>query len=343
VFRKRRGEESKEVSGFSVQEEKKREGRIFSGSAEWNDWRWQLRESHSSAFDSTVEALYPFRATPYYLSLADLDNADDPIRRQCIPDAEELNEEPSASSDPFDELESMPVPGLVHRFDNRALLLASTSCAVLCRHCTRKNCMKELPRVKPGNQLARVVGYLNSRPEIREIIVSGGDPLVLETEALELILRGLSKAEHIEVLRIGTRVPVVLPMRIDDELVEMLSQYRPIWVNTQFNHPTELTQEALAACEKLVAAGIPVSNQSVLLAGVNDSSEIMSELCNRLQAAMIRPYYVFQCDPVSGIGHFRVPAEKAKEIAESLRDSLGGLALPNFVCDIPGARSKVQL
>jgi lysine 2,3-aminomutase len=311
-------------------------------SLNWNDWRWQMQQSCSHETDHSVEDRYPFRVTPYYLSLADMDDINDPIRRQFMPDPQELLEDTSAVGDPFSEHDHMPVPGLIHRFENRALLVASTSCAVLCRHCTRKNSINDMLPVS-GPALDRVVEYLDENPGIRELLISGGDPLVLATDALEALLERLSHAKHIEVMRIGTRVPVVLPMRVNDSLVEVLSKYRPIWINTQFNHPRELTQEALAACEKLLVAGIPVSNQSVLLAGINDSVETMEALCNALQAAMIRPYYVFQCDPVTGIGHFRVDQSRAKEISESLRKRLGGLALPRFVADIPGSPCKVDI
>ena len=326
---------------------------------DWQDWRWQLRNSvegvdgllallrewGSPVDDRAVAALverYRFRAVPYYLSLIDSDDLSDPIRRQCIPDLQELDELSAFSSDPFEELSGPGIPGLVHRFPDRVLLIATTDCAMYCRHCTRKSTLDGgLSSSLEG--LDKALAYIAGQPCVREVLISGGDPLLADVGRLDRLLDRLHAIEHVEVVRIGTRVPVVLPMRVDNELVEMLRQHRPLWVNTQFNHPRELTEESIAACLRLTDAGIPVSNQSVLLKGVNDRIEIMRELCASLQRNLIRPYYVFQCDPVAGISHFRTDVGVGGEMERQLRGLLGGLCLPRFVADIPGAAGKTPL
>jgi lysine 2,3-aminomutase len=326
---------------------------------EWQDWRWQLRHcvgrpgnvpgltdvaAAYSALDRVVER-YPFRATPYYLSLADWTDPRDPILLQCRPDVLELSETEAEACvpDPFGEGMSPPVPGLVRRFRDRALILATTECAVYCRHCTRKNTLRQQGGSPSRDYFVPMLDYLRSEPCIREVIVSGGDPLLLEDELLDWLLGELGLIRHIEVLRIGTRVPVVLPMRLTPELSDVLARHRPLWVNTQFNHPVELSDHAVAACDGLLRRGIPVSNQAVLLKGVNDSAEVMGALCRDLQRHMIRPYYAFLCDPVAGISHLRTDAATAAAIAEALRVSLGGLALPRFVADVPGEAGKVPV
>jgi len=328
--------------------------------AEWDDWRWQLRHSaarpgnvpgipaatRSDPVLDGVTARYPFRATPYYLSLADWGNPRDPVRLQCWPDVRELSETGQGRGivpDPFDEGALAPVPGLVRRFRDRALILTTTECAVYCRHCTRKNTLRELGGVPSRTYFAPMLDSLRSESAVREVILSGGDPLLLADELLDWLLGELGRIPHVEVLRIGTRVPVVLPMRLTSALCDLLARHRPLWVNTQFNHPAELTGPAIAACDALQQRGIPVSNQAVLLKGVNDSAEVMGALCRALQRHMIRPYYVFLCDPVAGISHLRTDAATGAAIAEALRVSLGGLALPRFVADIPGEAGKVPL
>jgi lysine 2,3-aminomutase len=211
-----------------------------------------------------------------------------------------------------------------------------------CRHCTRKNTLEEMT---PGENIDfdAALEYIAEHPQVREVLISGGDPLLLNTERLDRLLGRIQAIEHIEVVRIGTRVPVVLPMRIDNELSAMLSSHKPLWINTQFNHPRELTKEALTACRRLTDAGIPVSNQSVLLKGINDDFETMRALCAKLQRNLIRPYYVFQCDPIIGISHFRTDIRNGVELEKKLRESIGGLALPRFVADHPGEKSKITL
>ena len=285
---------------------------------------------------------YPMRVTPYYLSLADRSDPDDPILRQCIPDIRELSDADRFDGDPFDEDGHMPVPGLIHRFPDRALVMTTTDCAVRCRHCTRKNVLPTTRR-PDSSAFEKMLQYLRSTESVREVLISGGDPLLLETETLDWLLRELNLIPHVEVLRIGTRVPVVLPMRIDDELCDMLAGHRPLWLNTQFNHPNELTDVAVAACERLVGRGIPVSNQTVLLRGINDDEQTMRDLCNGLQRASIRPYYVFECDPIAGIQHFRTEPGVGARLSEQMRLTLGGLSLPRFVADVPGEGGKLPL
>jgi len=329
-----------------------------SSNAEWLDWHWQtshsasgllgLREvlglssSEADRFRAVVER-YPFRVTPYYLSLADLSRPDDPVRRQCIPDVREMADEDCIEVDPFKEQELMPVPGLIHRYRDRVLVIVTNNCAVRCRHCTRKNTLSGTPGDFSRSYFDAMHAYIAATGSIREVILSGGDPLLVDPSLLNRLLGSMRTIRHVEAIRIGTRVPVVLPMRIDAELCRMLASHRPLWVNTQFNHPVEITPEAVAACELMLTHGIPVSNQAVLLRGVNDSLETMRALCNRLQRNMIRPYYVFQCDPVRGIAHFRTAPGAGADLAEALRNAVGGLSMPGFVADIPGEAGKVPL
>lgn len=324
----------------------------------WGNWQWQLRHAAAGAkwlacgpaenvgqrdtFRRIVRR-YPFRVTPYYASLADFSDPRDPVLQQFLPSCMELEEPASRPLDPFDEALHMPVPGLIQRYRNRVLLLASNRCAVYCRHCTRKN---TLAAISPPLTLEDVRGpleYIRGSDHIREVIVSGGDPFLRETAFLDELLGELQSISHIDVVRIGTRVPVTLPMRITPSFCRMLSSHRPLWINTQFNHPAELTNDSLAACDRLLRSGIPVSNQAVLLRGINDSLATMATLCNRLQQHMIRPYYVFQCDPVAGTRHFETPAQQGIDLAEALRNELGGLALPRFVVDLPGSSGKTPL
>lgn len=320
----------------------------------WTDWRWQMAQSvidpdclpawAGIAVGSREKAIcaatrYPVRITPYYLSLAHWDDADDPVLIQCLAAPSELQTGSHALADPLGESRSMPVPGLIRRYQNRAVLLMTNSCAVRCRHCNRKGL---LPGQKPV-RLGLVLQYLKQHPEIREVILSGGDPLLCEPGVLEQTLTGLRLIPSVEVLRIGTRVPVVLPMRVDRALVRLLAQHRPLWVNTHFNHPNELTQESAAACDALIRAGIPVSNQTVLLRGVNDSVDTLESLFNGLQRIMVRPYYLFECDAVQGAAHFRVGVRRGRALFRELRARLGGLSLPQYVLDAPGASGKTPL
>ncbi len=334
------------------------DGKLVSLS-DWNDWRWQVEHS-CKCFEelkaisglgcdelnrlSKVTERYPFRVTPYYWSLIDWNSHEDPVRRQCIPDLREIELPGGGLEDPFEERCKMPVPGLIHRFRDRVLVITTNKCAVYCRHCTRKNILSGLGCVDLHQKyFDSMLDYVSGDDGIREVIISGGEPLLMDNDLLDWVLGSFHKIKHVEVIRLGTRVPVVLPMRINDELCAILAKYRPLWVNTQFNHPAEITDESIRACDLILRHGIPVSNQAVLLKGVNDSVHVMKELCNKLQGNMIRPYYVFECDPVKGTEYLRVSRNIGMQIAEELRKTVGGLSLPKFVVDIAGEKGKVDI
>lgn len=324
----------------------------------WNDWRWQLRNSVKDLetlgkivpFDDReltglkkVVSKYPFSITPYYLSLIDMRDPRDPIRKQCLPSAEEENLYFDIQDDPLGEEKDMVLPGLVHRYPDRALLTLTDMCPVYCRHCTRKREWSGGMWTRKPAQLDNIYRYIGERKEIRDVILSGGDPLILSTGKLESVLGRLRSIPHVEIIRIGTRCPVVLPQRIDDELVLTLKKYRPIWLNTHFNHPNEITPDSSRACDRILCAGIPVNNQSVLLNGINDDVQTMTRLCQGLLKIGVRPYYLFQCDPVSGTGHFRTPIEKGLEIIKGMRGFTSGMAVPAFVVDGLEGQGKVPL
>ena len=326
------------------------------GARRWNDWRWQLRNRVSSLEQLAsivpipkdewevwrrVVQMFRFGVTPYYLSLFDPTDPKDPLARQSLPSLEEFLYRDVGEDDPLHEEADSPVPGLTHRYPDRVLMVISNHCAMYCRHCTRKRLMAAgaVPRI----DLDRMVDYIARHREVRDVIVSGGDPLTLSTARLEEVLRKLRAIPHVEVIRIGTRVPCVLPMRVTDELCEMLARYHPVWVNVQFEHPRECTPEAERACDRLLRAGIPLNNQSVLLRGVNDDPETMRELIQRLMRMRVRPYYLFQCDPVRGAEHFRTPISRGIEILEQLRGHTGGLSVPTYVVDLPGGGGKVPV
>ncbi|MGE5893288.1 MAG: KamA family radical SAM protein [bacterium] len=325
---------------------------------EWNDWRWQmanrvrtidnlslllnLKPYQISRYKRLIEYFH-FAITPYYLSLIDWSNPDDPVRKQSVPDLKELEFQIIGDNDPLEEEEDMQVAGLVHRYPDRVLAVVTNTCSMYCRHCTRKRIWHEGESERSKKELKAMVDYIRSTSGVREVVVSGGDPLTMNIDLLDWFLGELQRISHIEVLRIGTRVPAVLPMRITDDLVSMLSRHRPLWLNTQFNHPREITPEVQEACDKIQRAGIPISNQSVLLRGVNDSLEVMKELCHALQRIMVRPYYLYQCDPVRGVEHFRTNLWKGIEIIEMMRGYTGGLCVPTFVVDAPGGGGKIPL
>jgi lysine 2,3-aminomutase len=325
---------------------------------DWHDWKWQLKNSlaplapwagmiNGSASQHkrllAVSKTYPFRVTPYYLALMDVLDPADPLRRQCFPDLQEIHFSLGGVDDPLEEWRDMPVPGLIHRYADRCLILATHACAVYCRHCNRKRLWEDKPTAGTYAHLEPMIAYIRQRKEIREVIVSGGDPLTLSDRALARMLESLRAIPHVEVLRIGSRIPVVMPMRVTPALCKMLQKYRPLWFNTQFNHAREITPDAARACEMLLEAGIPVSNQSVLLRGVNDSHDVMRELLYGLQRISVRPYYLFQCDPVRGTDHFRVDVGRGVEIMEELRRNISGLCMPRYVVDLPGGKGKWPL
>ncbi|MCX8043423.1 MAG: KamA family radical SAM protein [Desulfobacterota bacterium] len=326
--------------------------------AVWNDWKWQFRNrittvEHLAQFipldPSEQERLkfvisrYPFSITPHYLSLIDPDDPDDPVRRQAVPSCEETALAGIGDEDPLAEQEHSVVPGLVHRYPDRALMVLTNLCPVLCRHCTRKREWRHGKCVRTDADIALMIDYIRQTPDIRDVIISGGDSLTLSTGRLETVLKNLRAISHVEIIRIGTRFPVVLPQRIDEELCAMLSKYGPIWINTHFNHPREITPEAAAACDRLLRSGIPLNNQSVLLRGVNDSVAIQTKLCHELLKIKVRPYYLFQTDDVEGTEHLRTSIETGIAIIAGMRGYTSGLAVPTFVIDLPGGGGKVPL
>lgn len=281
---------------------------------------------------------YPMRITPYYLGL--IREPGDAIWRQCVPDPEELNDL-AQSPDPLDEERLSPVPGLIHRYPDRVVFLVSTACAVYCRFCMRKRgvgCQGMSPA--PVDQ---AVAYIASKPQIRDVILSGGDPLLLSDDRLDGILAALRRIPHVEIIRIGTRVPVTLPERITVKLARMLKRHQPLYLNTHFNHPREITEQSARACARLADAGIQLGNQSVLLKGVNDDPLVMRELMQRLLAIRVRPYYIHQMDLVQGTAHFRTRVADGAAVMALLRGHTSGLAVPHYVIDLPGGKGKVEV
>jgi lysine 2,3-aminomutase len=325
---------------------------------DWNDWRWHFRNRITTVDAlskfiplSTEEKLqlklvtikYPLSITPYYLSLINPDDKNDPIRKQALPSVEEITFGEKNPEDPLAEERDSVVPGLVHRYPDRVLMVLTDICPMFCRHCTRKREWQSGGWVHSQDKINAMLEYIRQHQTIRDVIISGGDPLSLSTTRLEEVISQIRKIEHVEIIRIGTRFPVVLPQRIDDELCAMLSRYGPIWLNTQFNHHREITPEAAEACDRLVRSGIPVNNQSVLLRGVNDSVAVQMKLCHGLLKIKVRPYYLFQCDEVRGTEHLRTPVEVGLKIIGGLRGYTSGLAVPTFVVDLSRGGGKVPL
>lgn len=324
----------------------------------WTDWRWQFRNritdidqlSHylplslkDRAQLKLVSLRYPLSITPYYLSLIEKNNPDDPVRKQAIPSPLELTMSAMGVEDPLDEEGDSVVPGLVHRYPDRALMVVTNVCPMLCRHCTRKREWRHGSWVRSRGEIETMLAYIRRHERIRDVIISGGDILTLSTARLEEIIAGIRAIGHVEIIRIGSRFPVVLPYRIDDELCSMLGEYGPIWLNTHFNHAREVTPAAAAACDRLLRSGVPVNNQSVLLRGVNDSVAAQTELCHKLLRIKVRPYYLFQCDEVQGTEHLRTPVEAGIAIIEGMRGHTSGLAVPAFVIDLPEGGGKIPI
>lgn len=288
-----------------------------------------------------VARTYPHKVSSYYAAL--IQTAGDPIWRQCMPDPEELSDE-EQSADPLSETELSPVPGLIHRYPDRVVLLVSNRCAVYCRFCMRKRlvgCEGDAPLSLEN--LERAAQYIESHPQIHDVILSGGDPLMLSNDSLYLILKRLRAIPTVSIIRIGTRIPVTLPIRITRELCTMLRQFQPLYINTHFNHPAEITSESAQACSLLADSGIPLGNQSVLLKGVNDSVQILRELLTGLLAIRVRPYYLHQMDLVQGTAHFRTSVQKGLELLRGLRGHISGMAIPHYMIDLPGGKGKVAL
>ncbi len=325
---------------------------------DWNDWNWQVKnrittvkdlkkyipltESEEEGITKCLENLR-MSITPYYLSLIDVNNPNDPIRKQAIPTANELARSDADLDDPLHEDGDSPVPGLTHRYPDRALLLVTDQCSMYCRHCTRRRFAGQKDGALPFSQIDNAIEYIKNTPVIRDVLLSGGDALLMSDENLEYIISKLREIPHVEIIRIGSRVPVVIPQRITDNLVNMIKKYHPIWINTHFNHPNEITQESKEACEKMANAGIPLGNQSVLLRGVNDCVHVMKKLVNDLVKIRVRPYYIYQCDLSNGIEHFRTPVSKGIEIIEGLRGHTSGYCVPTFVVDAPGGGGKTPV
>jgi len=325
---------------------------------QWNDWRWQLAArvrtlaelerflvlsaEEREALEQSGELL-PFAVTPYYLSLLDPNDATQPLRRSIIPTKAELQRSPGEADDPLGEEGQSVIPGLVHRYPDRALLLVHDFCSTYCRYCTRSRVVGA-GRIKPSlSRLARAVEYIRQTPAIRDVLVSGGDPLTLGDDKLEWLLASLRAIPHVEVIRIGTKVPVVMPQRITQRLVGMLRRYHPLWMSIHFTHPDELTPETEAATRRLADAGIPLGSQTVLLKGINDDVDVMKRLMRGLMRFRVRPYYIYQCDPIPGSAHFRTHVSKGLEIIKGLRGHTSGYAVPTFVIDAPGGGGKIPL
>jgi len=324
---------------------------------QWNDWRWQLAHRLSTVEDfSHILHLTPDEiaglsapgrfhvdVTPYFASLMDPDDPNCPIRRQVIPTAQELVPFDAEMADSLGEDAHSPVAGLVHRYPDRVLMLLTTQCASYCRFCTRSRLVGDSHVMFNSASYEQQLDYIAATPEIRDVLLSGGDPLTLPQNVLERILFRLRAIPHVEVIRIGSRVPVFLPQRITPELTAMLAKYHPLWMNIHFNHPKEITPEVEQALARLANAGIPLGSQTVLLAGINDCPNIIMALNHKLVKNRVRPYYLYQCDLVHGAGHFRTPVSKGLEIMESLRGHTSGFAIPTYVIDAPEGGGKVPI
>jgi len=325
---------------------------------EWNDWRWQLKNVirdiptlkqvihlEKKAEENLKICLEQFRMaiTPYYASLMDRKYRRCVIRLQAVPRIMETEDTQEDVEDPLHEDVDSPVPGLTHRYPDRVLFLVTHICSMYCRHCTRRRTVGIEDAHLTRKNVDLGLEYIRNHKSVRDVLLSGGDPLVLPGDRIEYILKELRKIPHVEIIRIGSRAPVVLPQRITDELVSMLKKYHPIYVNTHFNHPREITRESREACEKMANAGIPLGNQSVLLRDVNDCPYIMKSLVQKLLAIRVKPYYIYQCDLTRGISHFRTSITKGMEIMENLRGHTSGMAVPTFVVDAPGGGGKIPL
>lgn len=325
---------------------------------EWNDWHWQLKNRITNSDElakviplSSQEkkeidlCLQNFRMaiTPYYASLINTADINCPIRKQCVPTIKELDIRPCELEDPLAEERDSPVPNIVHRYPDRVLFILTKKCSMYCRHCTRRRMVGEEDFSISRSNLNNAIKYIEDNPRVRDVLLSGGDPFILEDSFLEEVIARLRAIDHVEIIRIGTRTPVVMPMRITTQLLDMLKKYKPIWINTHFNHPNEITKASTEACEKIVDAGIPLGNQSVLLRGVNDDVEIQKQLCLKLVQIRVRPYYLYQCDVARGLNHFRTPVQKGIEIIKNLRGYISGYAVPTFVIDAPMGGGKVPI
>lgn len=325
---------------------------------EWNNWKWQFANRITDAEklshylnisdkekNNIIECLSHFRMaiTPYYLSLINVNDINDPIKKQCIPSIQETLVCENDLADPLNEIGDSPVPHIVHRYPDRVLFLVTLKCSMYCRHCTRRRVVGEEDRIISEKELEVALDYIRKHTEIRDVLISGGDPLVMSDEKIEHIISSIRKIPHVDIIRIGTRVPVVMPMRITENLLNIFKKYQPIWINTHFNHPNEITDESSKACQMIVDAGIPLGNQTVLLKGVNDKTEIIKELMLKLVHNRVRPYYMYQCDLSKGIGHFRTDVDTGIKIIHDLQGYISGYAIPKYVIDAPGGGGKIPI
>ncbi|MDR1571649.1 MAG: lysine 2,3-aminomutase [Clostridiales Family XIII bacterium] len=325
---------------------------------DWNDWRWQIRNRLGSVEEigqvvnltekeeaDIRKVMDGFRVgiTPYYASLMDPDDPRCPVRMQAVPTLAETRRGENDMDDPLHEDEDSPAPGLTHRYPDRVLFLITDQCSMYCRHCTRRRLAGEHDGGRGMDDIEKCIDYIRKTPQVRDVLLSGGDCLCVADELLERIIAELRTIPHVEIVRLGSRTPVVMPMRITDSLVNMLKKYHPIWLNTHFNHPKEMTPDSMAALAKLADAGVPLGNQSVLLRGLNDCPHIMRDLVHLLVKNRVRPYYIYQCDLSMGIEHFRTKVAKGIEIIEALRGHTSGYAVPTFVVDAPGGGGKTPV
>lgn len=333
---------------------------VWAGASEeeWNDWHWQVRNRITKLDElkrvlrltpeeeeGVIGANRAFRMaiTPYFASLMDPEDANCPIRRQVVPTAQELHASPADLEDPLSEDADSPVPGLVHRYPDRVLMVVTDQCPSYCRFCTRRRLVSRGRETVGLEKIQAMIEYVRHHTEVRDALISGGDGLFLSETVLEQLLRGLREIPHLEIIRIGTRLPVYLPQRITPRLVDMLRRYHPLWINIHVNHPREITPEMSRACAMMADAGIPLGSQTVLLAGINDCPNVIKRLVQELVKIRVRPYYMYQCDLSEGIGHFRTPVAKGIEIIEHLRGHTSGFAIPHFVIDAPGGGGKVPV
>ncbi|MFH1199034.1 MAG: lysine 2,3-aminomutase [Candidatus Omnitrophota bacterium] len=327
---------------------------------DWEDWHWQIKHSIRTKEDlAQIIKLSPqeeeglkkakgslsLAITPYFATLMDPDDLACPIRRQAVPVSDEFVVSPHEMVDPCAEDRDSPAPHLVHRYPDRVLLLATDQCAMYCRHCTRRRLVGEAEKEEadPMHRFDAAIEYIKANRKIRDVLISGGDPLTLEDEQLENLLQKIRSISHVEFLRIGTRVPVTLPQRVTEKLANMLKKYSPVWMSVHFNHPKEITKRCKIACDMLADAGIPLGSQTVLLKGINDRPYIMKKLVQELLQIRVRPYYIYQCDPVRGTQHFRTPVAAGINIMEKLRGHTSGYAVPTYVIDGPGGGGKIPV
>lgn len=322
---------------------------------DWQDWKWQLKNriiTHDKLSEfinfnkkerDNFKGNLPLSITPYYLSLINSEDINDPLRKTCVPSSKELIHSPEEESDPLDESHQSPVKYIVHRYPDRVLFLASNFCSTDCRYCTRSRIISESNCNTSQDDWNKGFQYIKDHPEIRDVLISGGDPLTLSNENIEFLLSNIRQIEHVEMIRIGTKIPAVLPQRITPELLNILKKYHPLFISLHFTHPNEFTSECKRACENLADIGIPLGSQTVLLKDINDDHNILRKLFTGLLKYRVRPYYLYNCDLVSGTKHFRTSIGKGLEIMKLLRGYISGYAIPQFIVDLPKGGGKIPL